>query len=173
MAKGEGGRSWKSWQLLVAAAVAFVLGIAAGAGTAKKDKTVAASGQPATTQATTPDTPATTAVTAPRATAATAATTPAPTTTVAAAPVDIATFTGASTKTTDTFAIRNPWKLRWTITGGAGVGIEVLDQGGSRLDYISADPGTDESVERRACTCYLKLSPFGSSYTIKVNGVPA
>ncbi len=170
MASEGGGRRWKTWQLLTAAAVAFLLGIGAGAsGGSEKEKTVAATAGPNTTQATLP---ATTAATVPRTTAATVPTTLATTTSVPA-PVDIATFTGGSTKTTETFAVRNPWRIRWTITGGAGVGIEVLDQGGTKIDYLSTDPGSDESVIRRACTCYLKLTPFGSTYTIKVNGVPA
>ena len=48
------GRSWRTWQLLTAVGVAFVLGIAAGAGGAEKDQKVAATdtAEPATTRAT-------------------------------------------------------------------------------------------------------------------------
>lgn len=69
----EGGRSWRTWQLLTGMAVAFVLGIGAGAGTPDDDKTVSATGQaeqPSTSReeerTTVPTTPApTVATTAP------------------------------------------------------------------------------------------------------------
>jgi hypothetical protein len=53
----EGGRTWRTWQLLVATAVALVIGIAAGAGTTPEDETVSAGGQaPDSTAAAAPDT---------------------------------------------------------------------------------------------------------------------
>ncbi len=48
----EGGRTWRTWQLLAAAGLAFVIGIGAGASTAEKDQEVSAAGQANTTQPT-------------------------------------------------------------------------------------------------------------------------
>jgi hypothetical protein len=37
---------------------------------------------------------------------------------------------------------------------------------------VSGNPGSDSSIVRRACTCYLKISTFGSTYSIKVTDLP-
>lgn len=155
-----------------AAGVAFLLGVGAGASSADKDETVVATGQ--TTGSTTESTLSHVQVIPP---SSAPAPTPPPTvatTTTVAQPADIATFTGSSDKNTEAFSVRNPWRIKWRITGGAGVAIALHDQSGARIEYISADPGTDESIIRRACNgCYLKISPFGSTYTITINGVAA
>ncbi len=176
MAEGSrlnGGRTWRTWQLLVAAVVALLMGIGIGAaGQEDDDQTVRAAGDQATTVNPPLVTTAPTTPTSPPTTLA-PTTTVATTTTAPPQPRDIATFTGSSTKTTENFAVRNPWRLRWRITGGAGVGIEIYDASGTRLEFLTTDPGQDETVVRRACTCYLKIEPFGSSYSITVNGLPA
>lgn len=162
-------RGWPRWAKWTAGVAVVVLLIAAASSGGDEDETVSA-GQSETTKATLSHVQASTTPTIPPPTPPpTVATTT--TTTTPPQPVDIATFTGSSDKNTETFAVRNPWRIRWRITGGAGVGIEVFDQGGTRIEYISTDPGQDETIIRRACTCYLKLSPFGSSYTITINGV--
>lgn len=71
----DGGRTWRTWQLLAAAGVSFLLGIGAGASGAEKDETVSATGAPPSTQPAPQVTAAPTTPTVP----ATPAPTPAPT----------------------------------------------------------------------------------------------
>lgn len=152
---------WKTWQVLVAAFVGMILGFALGS-TSPDDEQVTAAGSGGIAQVTVTE-PAATAPAVP----VTAATTTAP-----PERADLVTFSGSSDKTTESFSVASPWKLVWTIEGGAGVGIEILTESGNRVEYLSTDPGSDETIIRRACTCYLEISPYGSGYTITVNGVP-
>lgn len=101
-------------------------------------------------------------------------TTTAPTTTTTAPqqPREVTRFSGSSSKNTPSFKVDGEWQINWNVSGGAGVGIEVLSTDGGRLSYISADPGQDSSVLRESCTCYLDITPFGSTYNIAVIELP-
>ena len=152
--------TWKTWQFIAAAVVGVILGFALGVVASGDKETHRTDASPSTTQGQTVETvPRTAPSTFPS--------------TGLAAPVDVVTFSGSSTKSTDNFEVRSPWKIRWSIEGGAGVGIDVCSETGGCIEHISTDPGQDETVIRQAGTFYLKLEPFGSSYTVTVNGVPA
>ncbi len=77
----EGGRTWRTWQLLAASGVALVIGLAAGAGTAQRETTVTAGADQATT---TRQTLSHVQVTPVPTTPVTTVTTPTTTTTIAA-----------------------------------------------------------------------------------------
>jgi hypothetical protein len=101
-------------------------------------------------------------------------TTAAPITTTTAAPptpTQVAHYSGSSDKQTPDFDVTDTstWKIAWTVSGGAGLGIAIYDSTtGNTIDHVSADPGSDETIERQPCKCYLKLTPFGSSYNVTV-----
>lgn len=94
------------------------------------------------------------------------------TTTVPEVEREVARFTGSSTKNTPNFTVKGEWKLSWTVTGGAGIGVSIYDSV-AQLEFLQADPGSDESIFRFDCPdCFLKLSPYGSSYTVIVTDLP-
>ena len=169
-ARFRGWPTWVQWVLGVFVALIVIGALAPGD---DDDEQPVSAGQASTTQATLSHVqvipPSSAPAPTPPPTVATTTTTTTP-----PQPVDVATFTGSSDKNTEAFSVRSPWRIKWRITGGAGVAIALHDQSGARIEYISADPGTDESVIRRNCVgCYLKISPFGSTYTITVNGIAA
>lgn len=160
------GRRWKTWHLLAATSVALLIGIGAGAAGKSNDSTKAvavASSSASTTSTTTSTTSSTTTTTASTTT----------TTTLPPEPVVVGDFSGSSDKSTETFTVVGTWTLSWEVTGGAGVGYELVDATTNvTIDRASVDPGQDQTIIRKGCTCYLKLSPFGSTYHFVVTDIP-
>lgn len=98
--------------------------------------------------------------------APTTTTTTAPTTTTTTAPpqpVEAGRFSGGSTGTeTGDFTVDGTWELQYSISGGAGVIIEIIDSAsGARVDSIAPDAGTGSSTFRQGGTYYLKVDTFG------------
>lgn len=162
------------WAIALAVLILPTLG-AAGAGSGDdEDNQTTASTTSSTVTATTPERfrTTTTVATTTTTTAPTTTIPPTTTTTEAERPREVARFSGASDKQTASFVVDGQWDLAWAITGGAGVGIEVKTEAGGRVGYYSTDPGEDRTIIRGGCTCYLDISPFGSSYTIVVTELP-
>lgn len=165
----DGGRTWRTWQLLVTASIALVVGIAAGAGTGDKDQTVSANaGQVTTTQATlsqvtsAPTTPPTPPPTL-------AATTTAPTTTTTAAKtwVVVTTLSGTSEKRGDNFRLDGgSTQARLRYKSSAGVfGVYVVKAG----DSLERSGGFTEASCSEACGDETRLVKSAGEYYLDVS----
>lgn len=157
VATEQGGRSWRTWQLLAAVAVAFLIGAVAGAGTAEKDETVAAAGQSDTTQAsdTTRATlshvqvipPSSTPAPTPPPTVATTTTAPGPKTTFGEGSyrvgIDIAPGTYRSSGTSTACY----WKRMSNFTGTDDIIANYLSVSPTTVTILASDKG----FETRRC----------------------
>lgn len=163
----------RSWQILAVVVLVFIAGAVAGAAT-KKDEPTTAAGTTAGAAASeaVPKAPVTTVHFTSTVAPPSPATAPptAAATTTPPQPQTIASFGGSSTKQTEAFSVKSPWTIEWNVTGGAGIHITIH---GSSGDNLSIDPGTDHSVVRSVCNgCYLEIEPFGSTYEVKITGIP-
>jgi hypothetical protein len=147
----EGRRTWKTWQLLAAVAVALVIGLAAGSGTTPEDETVSAGGQaPDSTAAAAPDT--TRPTTAP--TTAAPTTTPGPKTEFGPGSYRVGTDIAAGTYRSSATSTNCYWKRLSNFTG----------QDDILANYLSASPTTvtilasDKGFETRNCGTWTKVS---------------
>lgn len=162
----EGGRTWRTWQLLVGMAITLVIGIVAGAGTPDDEKTVSTGAQ--ATSSTLSQVQVTQASTVPRPTPAPTAapTTPAPTpapTTAAPGPktefgngtyrvgVDIAAGTYSAPGGSGCY-----WE-RQSVFGGGGVDAIIANEfapgGGQVVVTILA---TDKGFKTSGCGTWRK-----------------
>lgn len=151
----EGGRTWRTWQMLVVAMASLVIGILAGASTPEEDETVSAGGQGAET--TTRATLSHDQVTSPPTTPTTAA----PTTTTAAGPktvfgdgsyrvgVDIAPGTYRSSGTSSSCY----WQRLSNFTGTDNIIANYLSDSPTTVTILPSDAG----FETRRCGTWTKV----------------
>lgn len=149
----EGGRTWRTWQLLAAVGVAFLIGVAAGASGAERDQTVAASETPTTGSTVLP------VLASPPPTSATT-TTAVPTTTTAPGPktsfadgsyrvgVDIAPGTYRSSAT----ATGCYWKRMSNFTGVDDIIANYLSNSPTTVTILASDTG----FQTRGCGTWSK-----------------
>jgi hypothetical protein len=137
------------------------------------------SNAPSTTNTTSRPTTATTTTAAPTTAAPTTAapTTAAPTTaapTTVAAPKTVFTVSGSSDKTTTNFTVGGTWQLGWVVHAATTPSVEIDDESGSTIDHLdTGQSGGGSTIEHQACTCYLKVSVFGSTtYSFTVTDLP-
>jgi len=153
----EGGRRWKTWQLLAAAGVAFLLGIGAGASGSKKDQTVSAAGSTSTTLAVQPFVSPPTAPPTTRLVTTTEATT-----TTMAGPkttfgdgnyrvgIDIAAGTYRSSGAASGSCY---WARLSNFTGSNNILANYLDPGPTTVTILASDAG----FETRRCGTWSKV----------------
>jgi hypothetical protein len=102
-------------------------------------------------------------------------TTTAPTTTTSTAPpapVEVLRVSGANDDQTENFTVVGGWEITANVTGGAGISIRIMSPGGSMVDSVSFDPGTNTSRFRGGGTFWLDVSTFGASYEVIVTDTP-
>lgn len=157
----EGGRMWRTWQLLAGVGVAFLLGIGAGATTAEKDETVAATGQASTTRATlshvqvTPPSSAA-ALTPPptiaTTTIATTTTAPGPKTTFGDGSYRVGIDIAAGTYRSSATATSCYWKRMSNFTGTDDIIANYLSNSPTTVTILASDAG----FQTRGCGTWTK-----------------
>lgn len=96
-----------------------------------------------------------------------------PPTTLPPQPALLLTVSGSADTSSEDFSVGRKWELGWTVSGGAGIIVEVLDSENGRVDSVNMDPGSSKSLMREACKdCHLKVSTFGASFTVTVTNLP-
>jgi len=88
---------------------------------------------------------------------------------------EVASWSGKSNKTTDTFSVRSPWKIIWETRDideddRGCLFIGIYDAEGEREGSVAGvtGPDRDESVQHKSGTFYLELDTSGQSYRVTI-----
>jgi len=83
----------------------------------------------------------------------------------------IGSWTGSTNKNTQTFSVKEPWRIDWQYNGDGYFGIKAIEQGSSNYELIanfSGKPGSDKSYIHKSGIYYLQIDTTNGNWSIKV-----
>ena len=89
--------------------------------------------------------------------------------------VEVASWSGKSNKTTDTFTVHSQWKIVWDTRDidedeSGYFSIDIHEADGEYVGQVAGvdGPDRDESVQHKGGTFYLELDSTGQSYRVTI-----
>ena len=80
----------------------------------------------------------------------------------------VAAYKGAGNGETPKFTVPGTWDLRYKVTGGSGIVVELIGAGGEVLEQFALEPSDNYTRFDKGCTCSLRITSYGGAWEMTI-----